>query len=352
MEESKREGGQLIINARAIVEVSWGIGNIVKVIPLLNAARTYGIKVDVLWVPDYYPAASSLVDNVLLCENIYVGQDGKKEVIDRIKNGMYNFGLSCYYSRYLLNEQEVTDKIPIYYNKSGLEEQEDVANIKLLLKAIIDITGKQMEISVPRELTFNIRVFNELNKYRDYVIICPGAKKGWELKLYGHWKEVIDILVGKGHKVAILGDGLDLERNPWMSDYELITVDIDRAFYIAMICKYMISTDTGLAQLRALDGRHQMMIFGPTLVNKNIPVSNNCLILRNEEVDCIPCQGKPDFANCKLNKCMDIGPEVVADMAIRILSGDGLVPKEAPKKKVEKSPDQSEINVNKNYMEF
>ena len=73
---------------------------------------------------------------------------------------------------------------------------------------------------------------------------------------------------------------------------------------------------------------------------------------------CIPCQGTTKFASCKFNKCMDIDPGLVLDVANKLLSGNTIVVEEQPENAVKPkapdkmSPDEKEITVNKNYMEF
>ncbi|MBC8490799.1 MAG: hypothetical protein H8D45_32695, partial [Bacteroidetes bacterium] len=135
---------------------------------------------------------------------------------------------------------------------------------------------------------------------------------------------------------------------------------LDKAFYVAMKCKLMISTDTGLAHLRSIDGRLQIMIFGPTYVKKNIPLSDRCVVVTSSDMECMPCQGTTMFAKCKEHKCMDIDAALIVDIAKKLLAGEKIVAEPDAQSgmskpnmlKTGKTPDNDEINVNKNFIEF
>lgn len=67
----------------------------------------------------------------------------------------------------------------------------------------------------------------------------------------------------------------------------------------------LISIDNGLSHIASAVGTHVIAIYGPTLVSKNRPYTDN-LSLVSSNIECSPCFRSYRFNECKSNRCMEL----------------------------------------------
>lgn len=93
---------------------------------------------------------------------------------------------------------------------------------------------------------------------------------------------------------------------------------VDESAFILSNSKCLISIDNGISHLAsAANVPAIFLIYGPTLLSKNIPLGENIFILRHQ-LTCSPCFETKKFRECTYNACMHaIDPHYVASRVVQ-----------------------------------
>jgi ADP-heptose:LPS heptosyltransferase len=161
-----------------------------------------------------------------------------------------------------------------------------------------------------------------LKNFPRRIVIAPGSKfnRFGMCKKYRGYDMVANAL-GGNENVIFIGTESDKAIHTELSKFDwYIGKDVQgllKCAYIAANCKLLISNDTGFMHLRAITGKPQIAIFGPSGIAKNLPYNNNAVVI-SEKLDCVPCQKTSKWETCD-NDCMNIYYERITSVAERFL---------------------------------
>jgi len=174
-----------------------------------------------------------------------------------------------------------------------------------------------------------INVSTKKDNLNNAVVLYPGSKPNWAMKRWDKY----DSLAERFEKVTIVGKEEDIKshgdptwiKKPWSwpENVRFRTGSLmEMASYISN-CKMFIGNDGGLSHVAAATGVPTYIIFGPSSIVKNKPISPNAHAI-GLSLPCKPCQfkkidGKTVFdgnrSGCPYDmKCMK---ELTVDEVIR-----------------------------------
>lgn len=81
----------------------------------------------------------------------------------------------------------------------------------------------------------------------------------------------------------------------------------------------VIAVDSSIMHLASYLNIPVIGLFGPTAVERFYPYSEQSVVLKREDLDCIPCEGKKD---CSDINCMDINPNLIIKEIEKILKNE------------------------------
>ena len=317
---------------RVLAQFWNGIGNAVMFTPALQALiELFGCEVDVLCA--HRP---SVITEIL---------GAVKGAKPRVYRPNFNF------ERYnIFYSPKHGERVPCYF---AIREYCNANNIELLGDRdvnwerdriheidyyMLDLYEKGYSKAIPKQVvprymkTVRLRntgVFYKKKPIR--IAFCNGYKKdnshhrwwrkGWEY--FQELGELIEKYYAGEVEIALVGgaddrkwaDSLQLKnkitftRNWTIKDTVLM---LDR-------CDCLVTTDTATMHIGDAMEIPMIALFGPTMVSKNGPKSPKAHILR-ADMECVPCQGTPNWTICKNPKCMKaIEPSEVMALIRRII---------------------------------
>jgi glycosyltransferase involved in cell wall biosynthesis/ADP-heptose:LPS heptosyltransferase len=132
----------------------------------------------------------------------------------------------------------------------------------------------------------------------------------WQRKRWPHFPELARRLMRRGWRVALIGGPDEAERfNP--ADWPEGVLDLQGKYSVAETAHVireagvLIANDSGPAHMAAAVGAELHVLFGPTLVAKNLPAGPGVHVIRSE-LGCCPCQYLPSWNDCTVNRCMEL----------------------------------------------
>ena len=154
------------------------------------------------------------------------------------------------------------------------------------------------------------------------VAVVPGGGASWgkmaERKRWNteRFSEVADILQKKGSAVAIIGDHSEADLCRSMAGRMkkkpiLLVNDLALPDYIAFLnaCDLVLCNDGGPLHIATALGVKTVSIFGPVdeKVYGPYPVSDEHIVLKNENINCRPCYERFSLPECKNNNSCLLG---------------------------------------------
>ena len=163
---------------------------------------------------------------------------------------------------------------------------------------------------------------SQINLPSDYLCIAfscleshPWHLKRWPLE---HWVELLNILgEHSSFPIVIIGGPSDCDDAGYLirnsTNKNVISFcgqcSLLESAFILSKAKCLVSVDNGISHLAASSSiASQLLLYGPTLLSKNIPLSPHTIVLKSDK-DCQPCFRTSQFSQCQINTCMiDISP--------------------------------------------
>ncbi len=138
----------------------------------------------------------------------------------------------------------------------------------------------------------------------------------WERKRWPYYRELCNKLINLGYIVVLIGgeyERKNFRKKGWPS--KVINLmgrySLPETASILKQCDIFIGNDSGPAHLAAAVGIPTFVIFGPTLISKNIPLGRNVKTL-SLGLPCSPCQYTDRWNKCNDWQCMkQLTPEKV-----------------------------------------
>ena len=267
-----------------------GIGNIVQATPSINLLSKSGFCVDLCL---FCNSSQDLdVFKISSVNNLY---------INKYPDVFYDYQLVGPFVPTLVKRSKIilTSKINYAQHLPESEVYRDMI--------------KQIGINIPLE-DIEINFLNGSDKIdNDTIAIYPGCKSNWSMKRWDKY----DALSEKFDKVMVFGTDEDINShgNPpwinrkynWPKHVNFYKSSLKNVAHAISQCKFFIGNDGGLSHIAAATGIKTFVLFGPSSIIKNKPLSKNCYAI-TLNLECSPCQfrkdqnGKQIFASNK-NDC-------------------------------------------------
>lgn len=139
----------------------------------------------------------------------------------------------------------------------------------------------------------------------------------WERKRWPHYKALAHLLSADDRLQIVLVGGRQEKPMFDFDEYPPGVLDtigrylLPETANILDRCDLVVSNDSGIARVAIAMETPTIMLYGATLVPKNIPPGKVADIM-TADLECAPCQGSERWAGCKEWKCMtSISPEDV-----------------------------------------
>jgi ADP-heptose:LPS heptosyltransferase len=245
----------------ALVSAASGIGDILRVTPLIRVAYRLGYEVDVLLSPDD-PAAAELlrgareIRRLVLCHKPAGGASAALPDLTERQYDVATFtGLSAHLSRWVQAGRH-------YTFEGSWRAAGEVASIEKIAREL----GWQTELPTP----FAIKSARRFDLPRDTIALHPGCKPNWPWKKWHGFDE----LAGSFANVAIVGTAADLDNNgtyfkrafQWPEHVRNFVGQLDLPDTAALLsqCAALVSLDSGIMHLGVALGVPTFGIFGIT----------------------------------------------------------------------------------------
>jgi hypothetical protein len=121
------------------------------------------------------------------------------------------------------------------------------------------------------------------------IVLAPCCKKEWPMKRWPHWNELLSHFKGCT-VVGMPDDGGKLSGN--FTDLRGMTT-LRKLAGILADAEYVIAEEGGVAHLACAVGTRTYILYGGTMISKNLPPHHGTPILSPEEFPCRPCQWEP-----------------------------------------------------------
>ena len=246
---------------KALVSAASGIGDILRVTPLIRAAHRLGYDVDVLLWPDE-PAAAELLRGAREIGRLFVRDRLAQRAAARfpgLQKKRYDVAtftsLSAPLSRWVEAEQRHT------FDASWRVEGE-IASIAKIARAL----GWQGRLPAP----FAVKSGRRFDLPRDTIALHPGCKPNWSWKKWHGFDELAALFPS----VAIVGTAADLDNSrtyftrpfTWPDHARDFVGKLDLRDTAALLsqCAALVSLDSGLMHLGVTLGVRTFGIFGIT----------------------------------------------------------------------------------------
>lgn len=300
---------------KALVEVSQGIGNIVQTTPTLKALKEMGYEIDLLYTSDGYGNGQTME---LICDKSVVNQ----LFLDPSAPG---YKYDAFISLFGPTHIKVLADCKTFYNvPAGSPYVTKYSEVLLNFAIAQELGYKKVPPSgyfkVSETALSDLPIKSETKKpysdevYDRMVVFFPGSKfntfgvRKKYLK-YGDVAEKVRpnhvLFVGTKSDYAFAKIAGYANHNWYVSDDPLISA------YIASEARLVISNDSGYMHIRAITGKPQIAVFGPSGIAKNLPFNPEAVVIRSDN-KCIPCQKNGKWQKCE-GECMDFDANKITE---------------------------------------
>jgi len=130
----------------------------------------------------------------------------------------------------------------------------------------------------------------------------------WERKRWPYYKDLAGQLINRGNTVLLIGGPEEANRfRPEEWPFQIINClgkyTVQETAGLLQKCDIFIGNDSGPAHMAAALGIRTIVLFGPTLISKNIPLGRDVQALRLD-MECSPCQYTGRWKKCVDWKCL------------------------------------------------
>jgi hypothetical protein len=288
--------------SRAIAYFSNGLGNLVLMLPALQALRDMtGEPVDLVLPDSWRDSRRPAVEEIAAAWDV-IGQ-----VISHPKDPIVP---ERYEHWFWSGHNSMTDSVLPF--KARMRHipvakpnwREALVHERDHYLDIVRAMGWRNGNGVP-QVEFPLAAGPTLSLTGPVVGICNGAfhTPAWEKK---HWPHFADLstTLRRYFKASIVGVGGPGELDGVPCDIDFCgKLSITETARVIRQCDLFISTDTGCMHVADILEVPTIALFGSTLVSKNGPLSPSARAII-ADLECVPCQDTGRFFSCRHNECM------------------------------------------------
>lgn len=276
----------------ALISAAGGIGDILRLTPLIRVFARSGYAVDVLLAPDYLETVSLVEGAPEICNLFYLPSEWcktKAQRLEGLSERIYDVATFTFWSRSL--QKLVRAKTTFTFEQREWLQKGDSACIKKIAEA----AGWQKEMPAP----FAMAASKTFNLAPATIAFHTGCKPGWYWKKW-HGFEGLAQLVPN---VALVGTAADLQNDDtyfrrafaWpenVTDF-VGKLSLPETAALLKACAALVSNDSGLMHLGVAVGIPTFGIFGLTSpARETIPAPNMFAITKG--LGCEPaCRQTP-----------------------------------------------------------
>lgn len=269
----------------ALVSAAGGIGDILRVTPLVRVFARLGYEVDVLVAPDYLGTVKLLEGAAEIRRLFYLPSQWsseKRQDIDGLDRQSYDIATFTLWSSTL--QRNVIARRVFTFNQRQWVQEGDTSCVKKIARAV----GWGGDLPSP----FAIASERKFGLPPSTVALHPGCKPGWPWKKWHGFQELARLLP----EVIIIGTDSDLRNEDTYFRSPFAWPDHARSFVGALSlqdtaalireCAALVSNDSGLMHLGVAMGVQTFGIFGLTSPEREaIPAQNMFAISKG-----LPCE--------------------------------------------------------------
>lgn len=269
----------------ALVSAAGGIGDILRVTPLVRVFVRLGYEVDVLVAPDYLGTVKLLEGAAEIRRLFYLPSQWcseKQQNLDGLNQQIYDVATFTLWSATL--QRHVLARQVFAFNQRQWIQEGDIRCIEKIARAV----GWDGDLPSP----FAIASGREFGLPPSTVALHPGCKPGWPWKKWHGFQELARLLP----EVAIIGTGSDLrnEDTYFRSSFAwprhardfVGALNLQDTAAVIRECAALVSNDSGLMHLGVAMGVQTFGIFGLTSPQREaVPAQNMFAISKG-----LPCE--------------------------------------------------------------
>lgn len=276
----------------ALVSAASGIGDILRITPLIRVFAKLGYEVDVLLAPDYLETITLLEGAPEIRNLFYMPSSwcrGRQRHLDGLDREVYDVATFTIWS--LSMRQLVRAKRVLAFEQSQWLQEGDIACATKIARAV----GWDAPLPAP----FAVASKRRFGLPTSTIALHPGCKPGWPWKKWHGFEELARLIP----EIAIIGTASDLQNEntyfrrtfTWPEHTRNFVGAISLQDTAALLgeCAALVSNDSGMMQLGVAMGIPTFGIFGITSPQREaIPVENMFPITKG--LPCEPaCRQKP-----------------------------------------------------------
>ena len=318
---------------KILILKSYGLGNLIMMTPMVRALHDSGHSVSLLSDsgPLGFSETKELLDGWRCLKEIKefdrrTNKDGN-DLIKWLGDEKFNLIIQSFpaddYFNWLFPYIDCPFRRPLSVD-SNWDKHEVEYNLDLV-KDIVNEETVSVNYEIPgRVCSWISDLLANISSTKPLIGICPSYKKEglWWKKHWGteNYAKLISLfpegfrfvlLEGPGgidtcNTIQFLNKSKDVINLAGATNIQETVAAID-------MCDLIIANDSGPAHIAAALKKPLFVIFGPTSVTKNQPLSRNTVVLKIEKCPWVmPCQGTEYFKKCRNPVCMTaLTPEVI-----------------------------------------
>jgi ADP-heptose:LPS heptosyltransferase len=277
---------------RALVSAAGGIGDILRVTPLVRVFARLGYEVDVLVAPDYLGTVKLLEGAADIRRLFYLPSQWcseKRQDLEGLNRQVYDVATFTLWGSTL--QRHVHARQVFTFDQRQWMQEGDIRCVERIAGAV----GWETDLPAP----FAVASEREFGLPTGTVALHPGCKPGWPWKKWHGFQELARLLP----EVAIIGTATDLrnEDTYFRSAFEwpdhaknfIGVLSLQDTAALISQCAALVSNDSGLMHLGVAMGVQTFGIFGLTSPRREAVPAQNMFAI-NKGLPCEPaCRKHP-----------------------------------------------------------
>ncbi len=324
----KKREGLAKDSPTALITAAFGIGDILRITPLIRVFSLIGYQVDVLVAPDY-PDTAMLLEGAPEIRRLYNYRNfrSNKGQIPLTDLDKVSYDIATFTVWSLPMQRWIKAKQTFVFPQSQWLQEGDIACVK----KIADGVGWDGPLPEP----FAVSSQSQFNLPPNTIALHPGCKLDWPWKKWHGFEELSRLIP----EVVLIGTESDLDNTntyfrrtfTWPGNVRNFVGTLDLRDTAALLrqCAALISNDSGMMQLGVAMGISTFGIFGITSPHREIMPTRNMFPITKGlpcEAECRKVQwGRKDCEN-HLECLRSLTAEEVLDQVKKHLNGHSVVP--------------------------
>lgn len=293
-----------------LVIMEEGIGNMIMLTPLLKQIRHTNPRMNIT-VMGKYPSLEvienwDVVDEIIDIKDNNLFQSNR--VFDLAVVTIWGQQTAAHIQGFLqTNVRQTLTYAPMIFHEA-------LQNMGAMdfLEGYVELCNPHCSLPVGEELKEIEKRVKSLGKY--IVLADTLLRNGfWNAKSWPHYPELAQMITKKfpEYKIVLVGSKDDkpfYDEKEWpdsvVKDF-VGTTTVKQLAYLLKNGELYVGNDSGPSHVAAAVGVKTYVIFGPTLISKNLPLGEDVHVL-TKRLPCSPCQYTERFQECEENGCMSM----------------------------------------------